>query len=684
MMPDTFSFDPVIAPVLIWVALALLVILAVFSGIRGLRGWFLRGIAGATVLAALANPLFQQNDVQTKPDIALIFVDRSSSQDVGDRPDQIQLALQDLEQKLANRPDTEVQTIELFDADDDGGTALMTTIMQTMDSIPQGQIAGVFLISDGQIHDATLLPEISAPTHLFLTGQQEDWDRRLVVLNAPAFAILGEPVELRVRIEDQGKAPVGATADLIVSMDGGPDQRFSLPVGQTMSVQLQLPHGGTNVLQMSTPQQQGEITDRNNGVVLRISGVRDRLRVLLVSGEPHAGERTWRNLLKSDNGVDLVHFTILRPPNKFDTAPLNELALIAFPTRELFLEKINDFDLIIFDRYKRRGLLPVSYFQNIADYVIDGGAVLVSAGPDFAGPESLYRSPLGNVIPARPTARVIEQGILPEISEVGNRHPITQDLHQSYPNWGRWMRQVEVTPTSGDVLMTGHEALPLLIVDRVGKGRVALLASDHAWLWDRGFEGGGPQRELLRRLSNWMMKEPELEEEALWTEPTAEGVRIVRRTIKDVPPGNSEVIVTDPTGNEQILPLQEVSPGRFETLLPPGPMGLYRFASGDLQAVGAVGPPAPREFNNTLATADLLQPLVDSQSGGVVRIADGLVRLRDVRSGRPAAGRGWVGLTPRDVVLKSSLSQRPILPVWAWLLLSASFLILAWFREGRG
>ena len=128
--------------------------------------------------------------------------------------------------------------------------------------------------------------------------------------------------------------------------------------------------------------------------MVSIDGVRDKLRVLLVSGEPHAGERTWRNLLKSDASVDLVHFTILRPPEKQDGTPINELSLIAFPTRELFQQKINEFQLIIFDRYARQGVLPIIYFDNIARYVRDGGAVLVAAGPDYASPTSIWRTPL--------------------------------------------------------------------------------------------------------------------------------------------------------------------------------------------------------------------------------------------------------------------------------------------------
>ena len=153
--------------------------------------------------------------------------------------------------------------------------------------------------------------------------------------------------------------------------------------------------------------------------------MRDRLRVLLVSGEPHAGERTWRNLLKSDAAVDLIHFTILRPPDKFDGVPVDELSLIAFPTQELFMERIDDFDLIIFDRYSVRGILPPEYYMNIAQYVEDGGAILVSAGPEMASVESLNLSPLGPILPARPTGRVIDQPFTPRLTADGRRHPVT-------------------------------------------------------------------------------------------------------------------------------------------------------------------------------------------------------------------------------------------------------------------
>ena len=407
--------------------------------------------------------------------------------------------------------------------------------------------------------------------------------------------------------------------------------------------------------------------------------MRDRLRVLLVSGEPHPGGRTWRNLLKSDSSVDLVHFTILRPPEKQDGVPIYELSLISFPTRELFLEKIDEFDLIIFDRYKRRGILPSLYIDNVAQYVQNGGAVLVAAGPDFAAAESLFRSPLGPVIPAEPTARVLEESYRPVVSDIGARHPVTSELPGDGAG-GRWLRQIAVDPRSGHVVMEGIDERPLLVLDRVGEGRVALLASDHAWLWHRGYEGGGPQLELLRRLAHWMMGEPELEEEALSVEARGQSMRIRRQTLQD---SVGPVTVIAPDGSESVVTLEETGPGRFETEVMGQEIGLYRLENGDQSTIIGLGPAAPREFERTIADATLLQPLVDTYRGGVQRIEDGLPRLRSVRLGRPASGRGWIGLTPREAYETLDVRQMNLLPPWLVLLLASGFIVGAWLREGQ-
>ena len=680
MNTGTLLFDPLIP----WSAIAVLAVLS--SGVlilalwRGLSGWALRFVALIVILGILTGPAYQTEERDPLSDIVLLVQDESSSQNLSDRAEQSREGTEILIEALEARSNTEIKHVRVSDAPGDGGTELMAGLTEALAEEPRGRIAGIIVLSDGQIHDPERMPDLPAPLHLLRSGKAADWDRRLIVRNAPSFAIIGEEFTLTLKVEDQGAAPENiTTVPIDIAVGGTAPQRFSMPVGQDVELPLTVPHGGRNVIQFSVPAMEGELTDRNNSALVQINGVRDRLRVLLVSGEPHAGGRTWRNLLKSDSSVDLVHFTILRPPEKQDGVPVEELSLIAFPTRELFLEKIHDFDLIIFDRYKRRGILPSVYLANVAEYVEQGGAVLIAAGPDFASADSIYRSPLSSVLPARPTARVIEERFRPEITEQGARHPVTADLGTP-KNWGSWLRQIEIEEPAGHVVMTGIDQSPLLVLNRVGQGRVALLGSDQAWLWTRGYEGGGPQLDLLRRLAHWMMKEPELEEEALWAEVTGQRMRIIRRTLgEDI----GSVQIRRPDGNTVEMELEEVSPGRFEGFYD-GPMiGLYQLVQDDQTAVIGLGPAAPREFVQTIATDAVLAPAIAALRGGSFALEDGVPILRNVRIGRPAAGRGWIGLTPRGAYETRNIQQTDLLPPWLALLLASAFLLLGWLREGR-
>jgi hypothetical protein len=679
-MTGTVIFDPLIPwPVLVTVAAIALagVILALW---RGLSGWALRGLAALVVIAALAGPVYQVEDRAPLTDIVLMIEDESASQTLSDRAEQTAQAAEELAAEIESRDNTELRRIRVGDGNGDEGTQVMAALNEALAEEPRARIAGVLVVSDGIVHDVDKAPDLPAPMHLLQTGRDSDWDRRLIVRNAPAFAIIGEPVTLTLRVEDSGAAPAGAvTAPLELSVDGAEPEQLSIPIGIDVELPITLPHGGRNVIQFTVPQAEGELTDRNNTALIQMNGVRDRLRVLLVSGEPHPGGRTWRNLLKSDSSVDLVHFTILRPPEKQDGVPVDELSLIAFPTRELFLEKINDFDLIIFDRYKRRGILPAIYLDNVTNYINEGGAVLIAAGPDFASADSIFRSPLAPILPAQPTARVIEERFVPMVTDLGHRHPVTTNLGDS-EDWGAWLRQIDVNHRTGELLMTGVDDRPLLVLDRVGEGRVALLASDHAWLWSRGFEGGGPQLELLRRLAHWMMKEPELEEEALWAEANGQVMRIIRQTLEDeVGP----VTITLPNGETVEITLDEVSPGRFEALYYGPEIGLYRLLEGEQMAVIGLGPAAPKEFERTIATGEVLQPVLDELRGGTMRLEDGLPSIRNVRAGRPASGRGWIGLTPRNAYETRDVTQAGLLPPWLVLVLAGGFLLAGWLREGR-
>ncbi len=687
-MAQTILFDPLLPMALVYALGAATLLIVALAVWRGLSGWPFRLLAGAALLAALLNPSLQSEEREPLSDIVLVVADQSASQRIADRPDQTADALEVLEAEIAALG-MEMRLSTVADAPENAGTLLMAELNRMLAEEPRARIAGAILVTDGQLHDAQLVPDLPAPLHALITGRDTDWDRRLVIETAPAFGIIGEELMMTLRIEDQGAVPadLSGRAEIAIAIDGGPSRTFQVPTNEALQLPLTLEHAGQNVVQFIIPEAPGELTDRNNAAVVQINGIRDRLSVLLVSGEPHPGQRTWRNLLKSDPSVDLVHFTILRPPDKQDGVPVTELSLIAFPTRELFMEAVDDFDLIIFDRYQRRGILPMLYIDNIRRYVEDGGALLLAAGPDYASAASLYRTPLSEILPGRPTARVIEAPFLPEISDLGRRHPVTAELEGAHEPlsdsdqpWGRWMRQIEVTEQAGQTVMTGNGGVPLLMLDRVGDGRVALLASDHAWLWDRGYEGGGPQLEMLRRLAHWMMGEPDLEEEALVAEADGQTIRVTRRTLADAVGALS---VTAPDGSETQVVLTETAPGRFTAEIDGAEQGLYRLREGERETVIALGPAAPREFEETIASAARLEPLADPLSGAVLRLEDGMPDIRRVAEGRTANGRGWIGLTTREAYLTTDVTVTPLVSAWLFLLLAAALTIAGWLREGR-
>ena len=675
-------FSPLVDWPVIWAAAVLCAVSAGLALWRGLPGWWLRLFGFVVLLMALAGPALRDETHEPLTNVVFVVADRTESQLIALRQEQMETGLAALYAGLGRLENFETRPVEVTNnpgaADD--GSFIMAALAEAASEVAETRIAGALVLTDGRIHDAALLDNFPAPVHVLLTGEENDWDRRLIVENVPAFAIVGEPGKIFLRIEDHGAVPanVPGRAQLRISVDGGLAQEFLVETGRRLELPFALPHAGMNVLQFTVLAEEGELTDRNNSAVISINGVRDRLRVLLVSGEPYAGGRTWRNLLKSDSSVDLVHFTILRSPDKQDGVPVRELSLIAFPTRELFVEKIDEFDLIIFDRYRRRGILPGHYMQNVAEYVKNGGAVLVASGRSFSTAESISRTPLADVLPALPTSRLIERGYHPRISELGNRHPVTEGLAQfapaspsaqdDTPGWGRWFRLIEAEVKTGDVLMTGADNAPLLVLGRAGAGRIAMILSDHTWLWSRGFEGGGPQLELLRRLAHWMMKEPELEEERITAEVTGDRVTVTRRSLGEE---HKDITVTGPDGSTLVLQPRRISPGRWVTGFSGKENGIYRLTDGELLSVVAIGPVAPREFEKTIASAAAFDPIMAATGGAVLRLEE------------VAEPRGWLGVTNRDAYVATDIRQSPLLPGWAWLALTVSLMIAAWRYEGR-
>ncbi len=685
------------APLLPWpglVALAIAIALVTGLGLwRRARGILWRGLMLALGVLALANPVVIREQRQPLDDVAVLLADRSPSQTVGERPQQLDQALTKLRAELK-----QIDGLEVVEAtttgDGKGGTRLFSTLGTTLPEIDRSRLAGVLMLSDGQIHDVPKSLDalgVDAPMHLLLTGHHDEHDRRLVVEQVPNYGMVGDQEEITFRVDD---LPAGSSSEPItvtLRQDGEVKQRVAVMSGVPRSVPFQLSRAGQTVLELEAAAAPGEVTTLNNRQVFFVNGVRDRLRVLLVSGQPYSGLRVWRNLLKADPAVDLVHFTILRPPEKQDGTPIRELALIAFPSRELFEVKLKEFDLVIFDRYSRRGLLPLAYLDNVARYVENGGALLEIAGPEFAHPLSLYRTPLAHVLPARPTGIVYERGFTPTLTDLGQRHPVTAGLADGLesgkpqadggPPWGRWFRQVDVEAEGSQVLMSGAADRPLLALNRVGKGRVAQLLSDQIWLWARGFEGGGPQGLLLRRLVHWLMQEPELEEEALRAEPTGDSIAIERRSLH---PEAETATVTAPSGQTSQVTLEPSGQGLAHVTVPAKEAGLYRISDGRFTTYAAVRPIDAEELSDMRATPDRVAPLIEASGGAVQWLADGgAPEVRKVAPGRAMSGRNWIGLRRNERYLVTGASQLPLLPAVLALMLLLGTLGFAWYREGR-
>jgi len=690
----SFAAAPLIPPLFLAIVGIVGLVLIAALWWRRARGAAWRTAAVLGLLLALINPTAVVEERRPLPDVALVVVDESPSQNIGERRQRTETALQQLQQRLGSQKELELRVVRGGGSGGIGGsdgTRLFEAVERALGDVPRSRLSGVVMVTDGQVHDAPKDAQsvrIPAPIHVLLTGNRNEVDRRLVVERSPTYGIVGKPQKMTLRVDDSGGQRELARVD--IRRDGGEAQSVRVPVNVPTAIDFTLDHGGATVFEIAVEPGPRELTLDNNRAVVVVNGVRDRLRVLLVTGEPHPGERTWRNLLKSDPSVDLIHFTILRPPEAQDFTPVNELSLIAFPIRELFEVKLHEFDLVIFDRYRRRDVLAQIYLDNIVRYVRGGGALMVATGPNIGTTNNLFNSPLGQILPGTVTGQTFEEGFRPKVTELGRRHPVTADLPNSGagsadPSWGRWFRHVDIEPRRGHVLMSGARDRPMLMLDRVGEGRVAQFMSDHIWLWARGYENGGPQAELLRRIAHWLMKEPELEENDLRATVRGDRIEIARRTL--VPDGRG-VEVTFPSGARENLALTEGSDGRAFGSLRASDPGLYHVTDGERVAIAAVGALNPVEMADVRTTEEPLRIASAASGGQILWLVDGAPDIRRVRpnrdaGGREPGGRGWIGLRANGDYVVTGIMQLPLLPGFALFAVGLLTLILAWRREGR-
>lgn len=688
------AFDPLLG----WPALAALGALGLalfgYAMSRRTPGVWGRMLAYLTVLALLAGPNLRLEERLAENDVAVLLVDQSSSMDVGQRASQAAEAVTAIEAAAARHANLELRVITALPAADEdrNGTRLFQPLAEAFSGVPRSRRAGAILVTDGQAHDAPATEEAAArlapilagaPLHALLVGGPDEADRRIRIVAAPPFTLVGGVAEITFVVEDSPIQPVGRPAEIEMRVDGVLRKTTQAWPGRQTLIEAPIDHAGNHAIELSVSPGPKEVSLINNTALARVAGVRDRLRVLLVSGQPHAGERVWRNLLKSDPAVDLVHFTILRPPSKNDFTSTRELALIAFPIQELFERKLNEFDLIIFDRYPRRDLIPPSYLANIVEHVRNGGALLDAADAAFARPTtSLAESALGAALPAQPTGQILEAAFRPALTDYGRRHPVTQPLADRDPDsWGRWLRQIGAEATGGDVLMTGLDEKPLLALSRFGEGRVAQILSDQIWLWARGHEGGGPHGELLRRLAHWLMAEPELEEIRLKARIEGDSLKIERLTVEE--DASAVVTVARPDGVAEDVELKRSEDGRAVGSAAAPMAGLYRITEGPRATLALKGDPGGPEAQDIRAEAARLEPALAESRGRAWPLHAGQPDLRMARPGRPTHGRGWIGLRENRAYTVASAKTANLPPAWLALALIAFGLFWAWARERR-
>lgn len=698
MIGDLFAslaFDPFLPWLWIAVLVAGAVVFAFLAAVARLRSDFQRLLAAFFLGLALSNPQTVSEDRTRLPDTVIVIKDQTQSMALGDRTLMADTVETTIRENISRAGNLNIDTVIL--SPDDDGTRLSRTLADALGSVPSGRLAGVIALTDGRAHDvsgatAALLPE-GVPFHALIIGDPEARDRRISAITAPKFGVVGELAEFELRVDDPGYE--GERALIEVRLNGERKARFPITIGDTLSIPLEIERRGRNTVEMTVePAEGGELTLNNNQFITEMSGIRDRMRVLLITGEPHKGGRAWRNLLKSDPAIDLVQFTILTQPRvKSVNATENELSLIQFPTQQLFEDRLDDFDLIIFDQYQRRELavrrgrsrptiLP-RYFNNIVNYVEDGGALLLATGPAFATEDSLFLTPLVSVLPTRPTGETSLDPFRPELNEKGRRHPITRSFAgRDDQSWGPWYRAIGNDPLSGNVLMEGPDGTPLFIIDRVRDGRVAMLMSDQAWLWAKGHQGGGPYREMFRRTAHWLLGEPDLDAETLSAIAANGQLQIERRSLEDVP---TDGRVIYPDGREETFSVSRAGDGIFTATLPLGGIGAYRLRHGDISTIAAVGTLNAIEFRELLPTTEILSPLAEATDGSVRTIGIDAERTPDVRYRQSGAmsGDNWIGLRDNEAFTVTRSDRKPLAPPLIFFLAFFAALAWGWMREAR-
>ncbi len=648
-------------------------------------GAFLRLFVFLVLFLIASNPTGIKKEKTPVKDIVLVLSDYTNSQIITNKIEETKEALENIALKITNLKNIDLRKITITNEnefEDNLGTSVFNTLNNTINNLPAEQLSAIVIISDGQINDLDQYKKLNfdGPIHFLLTGKKNELDRSLLLKNVPQYALVGEEINFQVKVDDLASKK---QVKIKVTLDNEKLFTKNINVNEFIPISFKVPHAGENTIEVSVEKGSSELTLENNSKIIKINGIFDRLRVMLISGEPNMGLRSWRNILNSDPSIELIHFTILRPPNKRDLTPVRQLSLIPFPTKELFSASIDEFDLVIFDQYSLNGVLPKEYLENIVNYVYKGGAVLDASGPSYASKNSLSNSPLKEILPTKPTGEVINKEFFPTLSTLGVRHPVTSKLYLQKDNkrWGKWYSYIDTIKISGDTLLETDEGKPLLILNKLEKGRVAQLLSDSSWVWSRSIDNKGPQSKLLRRTIHWLLKEPELQENNIITKVKNGKIEIFKNTLIK---GDVSAKVVKPDGKIQNIVIKDNMNGQLSAVINANISGKYKIIIGEKIKTLFVGNTNYEETNDVRSSDKLVSRIALESNGGVFWLNQGIPDIiRITNKSIIKAGVNWIGITSKNNFVNKKVSNYNVIP-WYLLFFVLIFLIFfAWYRESK-
>lgn len=419
-------------------------------------------------------------------------------------------------------------------------TLLAAALEGIVDADPT--VGAVVVVSDGADRGGAAIEaatSLGIRVHTVAVGERDLRDDGIAEATVDRVAFLRRPARVRVVVRrlgaEGGPIPVSlyegdrriAEQIAIVPRDGTAEVNF----------EVRLDRLGRALYSVSIPSPAGDAVPENDARALLTRVVRDHLRVLHVAGQPSWDQRWLRGFLERDPTMDLISFFILRSTTDMVMADSSELALIPFPTDELFNEHLGSFDVVFFQNFEYAPYAMEVYLPRIRDYVERGGSFAMIGGPLSFSAAGYAETELADVLPVEVLPRGTPSAVAttsdrfqPVVVREVARHPLVMlgaDPATSAEIWAglaplQGLNVVARTGSSASTLLThpshraaSGEPLPVLSISEPGRGRSLALMTDTTWRW--GITTGGETGDasiydrFYDRVLRWLARDPALE-----------------------------------------------------------------------------------------------------------------------------------------------------------------------------